>query len=482
MAHGKKEGYSYIDGVPVKVIDKCRPPRKVMLPITCHIPDLSLLLNEKYDFTLEKKVVEWTESYLQEEKDLETAKIEKMASEIEEFTKSDILSDLKSQSNEESVIQNANCEKETDNNAMPLNANFIPKWQLHSILEPQQVPCQSVSNGLENARLRNINISDFESESTSPFDYVELQTINDLEELNSVFQGMNVVKHSTNNSFERNNPANTSLDMGPHHLDWDFPNRMLSGNDKTGIKRTLSQPIFESGSHQQNHSGNQFVGTSVTNDLFLRQNTLDNSFKVYSAIPGNPPSEGSALTNTFNYSDKDSNCYSYSSLSASGIRNARSISDLRKITDSNTEEENVSWRSNTPPTIPKSVSVDNEQFSLPDLFDELTIEGKNLVTSVQEMGFLRGQVARAVKHLGVDSKKVIEHLCQIQQLVEMGHNDSDAEIALHFNEYSIEEAKKFLDLMNQLIELGFKKNAVIKALIQHGNDQDKVLDELCRDS
>ncbi|XP_067122511.1 uncharacterized protein [Centruroides vittatus] len=261
MAHGKKDGFSYIDGIPIKVIEKYRPPRKVMLPITCHIPDLTPLLKEEYDFSLENKVLKWTENYRQEIKEVEEAKRKNMASETE-FTKPDILSELKLPDSEEKVMQSAICEKQTDSD-IPVNANFVPKWQIHSILEPQQVPCQS-----------------------------------------------------------------------------------------------------------------------------------------------------------------------------------------------------------------------NEHFSLPDLFDELTTEGKNLVSSIQEMGFPRGQVARAIKHMGMDSKKVIEHLCQIQQLVEMGHNDNDAEIALHFNEYSIEEAKKFLDLMNQLIGLGFKKNAVIKALVQHGSDQDKVLDAL----
>ncbi|XP_023242397.1 uncharacterized protein LOC111640603 isoform X1 [Centruroides sculpturatus] len=478
MAHGKKDGFSYIDGIPIKVIEKYRPPRKVMLPIACHIPDLTPLLKEEYDFSLENKVLKWTENYRQEIKEVEDAKRKNMASETE-FTKPDILSELKLPDSEERVMQSDSCEKQTDSD-IPVNANFVPKWQIHSILEPQQVPCQSVSNGLENVRLKNINISDFESESTSPFDYVELQTINDLEELNSVFQDMNVVKHSTNNALEQNNPSNVSLDVGICHTNWEFQNRFQFGNDRTVMKRTLSQPIFESAVRHQNHSANQFVATSVTSNPCLKQNTLENSCKMYSASLGNPPTEGSALfNNTYNFSDKDSNCSPYSSLSASVIRNSRSISDLRKITDLNAEEDHTSWRPNTPPLkSSKSVSVDKEHFSLPDLFDELTTEGKNLVSSIQEMGFPRGQVARAVKHMGMDSKKVIEHLCQIQQLVEMGHNDSDAEIALHFNEYSIEEAKKFLDLMNQLIGLGFKKNAVIKALVQHGSDQDKVLDAL----
>lgn len=35
---------------------------------------------------------------------------------------------------------------------------------------------------------QRFSLAEFENDTSSPFDYVELQTINDLEELNSVFQ------------------------------------------------------------------------------------------------------------------------------------------------------------------------------------------------------------------------------------------------------------------------------------------------------
>ncbi|RWS29551.1 Ubiquitin-associated protein 1-like protein [Leptotrombidium deliense] len=94
------------------------------------------------------------------------------------------------------------------------------------------------------------------------------------------------------------------------------------------------------------------------------------------------------------------------------------------------------------------------------------------------MGFEKGRVSRAAQHLGNDEKKVFEYLFQIQALEDMGFDCDDSEYAFTKNEFDMEKAKHFLTSMRQLCEVGFKREAVIKALLQAGSDRDKALDHL----
>lgn len=55
----------------------------------------------------------------------------------------------------------------------------------------QPIPAQQINfkvSSYDNMLTKNINISDFESDTSSPFDNMELKTINDLEELASVLK------------------------------------------------------------------------------------------------------------------------------------------------------------------------------------------------------------------------------------------------------------------------------------------------------
>ncbi|KFM67683.1 Ubiquitin-associated protein 1, partial [Stegodyphus mimosarum] len=112
----------------------------------------------------------------------------------------------------------------------------------------------------------------------------------------------------------------------------------------------------------------------------------------------------------------------------------------------------------------------SKPFGLPDPYYELDDNERQVVDSITDMGFSRGQVARTVKHLGMDEKKVVEHLCQIQMLEESGYDSLEAEAALHLHDYNRDQAKVFLDLLNKFQDLGFEKNAIKKALVQNKND------------
>ncbi|RWS15287.1 ubiquitin-associated protein 1-like protein [Dinothrombium tinctorium] len=127
------------------------------------------------------------------------------------------------------------------------------------------------------------------------------------------------------------------------------------------------------------------------------------------------------------------------------LRSSKSTSDLQTV--SNEKYIDNADRSRTPPlqtlamTKPKSLS---QYSSLPNPYSELSSDLKNFVNRICEMGFAEGRVARATQHLGNDEKK----------------------------------AKQFLTNLRQLCEVGFKRQAVIKALLKQRCDRDQALEQL----
>lgn len=87
-----------------------------------------------------------------------------------------------------------------DLNNMTLNPAQPQNTQ---VLQP--IPAQQTNfkiSSYDNMLTENINISDFESDTSSPFDNMELKTINDLEELASVLKPTSVLNNSSNKSTE----------------------------------------------------------------------------------------------------------------------------------------------------------------------------------------------------------------------------------------------------------------------------------------
>ncbi|KAH7962451.1 hypothetical protein HPB52_016126 [Rhipicephalus sanguineus] len=59
-----------------------------------------------------------------------------------------------------------------------------------SILQPALAPETPGTTAPQSTSQKSFSLAEFENDSSSPFDYVELQTINELEELSSVFQAL----------------------------------------------------------------------------------------------------------------------------------------------------------------------------------------------------------------------------------------------------------------------------------------------------
>ncbi|KYN06646.1 PREDICTED: uncharacterized protein LOC108782815 [Cyphomyrmex costatus] len=159
---------SYMDGVHVKIAEAYKPPRKIGLPVAYNnrLPDVSKLM---YDFNLEKSVLEkmceWRKARQAYSKARQTRLKEKKKKEKEETPSSPPPLD---------------CVKH-----LPINASPAPEA---AILMPQ--PLSPPANDFQDHVKTNggLDFADFDNDTSSPFDNMELKTINDMEELAQVLQ------------------------------------------------------------------------------------------------------------------------------------------------------------------------------------------------------------------------------------------------------------------------------------------------------
>ncbi|GIY21002.1 reverse transcriptase [Caerostris extrusa] len=509
-----KDGSNYLEGVPVKISKQFWPPKKVTIPQAIDTKSSSELLSLQYDFSLERSILEYSQKRI---KELEEAKQKPN----QKSAKPENISGNSSNNVGESIPKS--------------NAQHVLPWQSDTILQPQQLADKTPSENKGKVNNTKINLSDFENDSSSPFDYMELQTINDLEELNSVFQDIHkndLVCPVTSSTTEEDtvsvvaksvsfplpqNPWQTASEKISSSLSEDFGNVKSVQESKYSINPSTSQgvlPVTEENTLPVVAKSVSFPLQNSWQDTSGHISTSLSEDFVTKSVPG-PNSDFANASCSLPKEAKDFSCdnYSYSTLSqvpyipsnaggscekASPLRGCKSYTDIRSVSDK--EDVNLTRkRSHTPPSftsvatesVIEPLPIKEDYFQKPlaessngivnhadNAYEELEEAAKHFVDCITEMGFHKGQVVRAVKHLGVDEKKVVEHLCQIQILEECGYESSEAEAALHLHDYNREQAKEFLDLVNQFQDLGFEKDAVKKALVQNKNDWNKTIDAL----
>ncbi|KAK7116196.1 ubiquitin-associated protein 1-like isoform X2 [Littorina saxatilis] len=113
-----------------------------------------------------------------------------------------------------------------------------------------------------------------------------------------------------------------------------------------------------------------------------------------------------------------------------------------------------------------------------DPYNSLSSEAKNFVNNLTSMGFSRSRASRAVEKFGADQKEVLDHLLNVDKLVEKKFTPTQAETGLQLFKNDIKKAEQFLDLYQQFTELGFTGERIQTALIKHQLDRDKALDYL----
>uniref|UniRef100_A0A6M2CR60 Putative ubiquitin-associated protein 1 n=1 Tax=Rhipicephalus microplus TaxID=6941 RepID=A0A6M2CR60_RHIMP len=179
MDSSRKDVACYLDGVQVKISEKFRPPRRIVLPMGLTRNFYPQTLQENYDFDLEQRTIEFAERYRKEQESKRQARTDRVAADIEQFTQST------------AQDRSGACDVSPGStNCVSATAVTAASVTSASILQPALAPETPGTTAPQSTTQKSFSLAEFENESSSPFDYVELQTINELEELSSVFQGM----------------------------------------------------------------------------------------------------------------------------------------------------------------------------------------------------------------------------------------------------------------------------------------------------
>lgn len=94
------------------------------------------------------------------------------------------------------------------------------------------------------------------------------------------------------------------------------------------------------------------------------------------------------------------------------------------------------------------------------------------------MGFDGEATVRAMQHFGLDDKEVVDHLIQVQGIMEQGYASTTVQDALEMYPKDGNSVDVYLTKFQQLADMGFPKDKVRDALKSHNNDQAKALDQL----
>ncbi|OQR69724.1 ubiquitin-associated protein 1-like [Tropilaelaps mercedesae] len=163
-----------LDGIRVKISSDVRPPKSVTLPGHLFKSLLPASLSYEYDFALERRVI--AEAQLERER---LAKLEAL---------------------------------QPTTVATPAATVSAGEVLTPSIPSSNASPEDSASSP---PAVTNISITEFESEAFSPFDQVELQTLNDFEELNSIFGKLRTSNSAPPTPAAKETPA-ASACASPH--------------------------------------------------------------------------------------------------------------------------------------------------------------------------------------------------------------------------------------------------------------------------
>ncbi|XP_059957782.1 ubiquitin-associated protein 1 isoform X3 [Mesoplodon densirostris] len=421
--------FSYLDDVPFKIGDKFKTPAKVGLPIGFSLPDCLQVVREvQYDFSLEKKTIEWAEDI----KKIQEAQweAERKAEEAE--------AKVNSKSGPEGDSK-MSFSKTHSTATMPPPINpILASLQHNSILTPTRVSSSATKQKVLSPphTKADFNPADFECEE-DPFDNLELKTIDEKEELRNILVGTSgpIVAQLLDSNLPRGGSGSVlqdeevlasleraTLDFKPLHKPNGFITLPQLGNcEKISLSSKVSLPPIPAVSNIKSLS-------------FPKLDSDDSSQKT-AKMASAFHSTSCLRSGTFWNSLKPSTQSSASELNG---HHALGLSALNL--DSGTEVPTLTHSQMPSLSV---LSVCTEESSPP-----------NTCPTILDYLFAHGQ------------------------LCEKGFDPLLVEEALEMQQCSEEKMMEFLQLMSKFKEMGFELKDIKEVLLLHNNDQDNALEDL----
>ncbi|NWT99962.1 UBAP1 protein, partial [Urocynchramus pylzowi] len=487
--------FSYLDDVPFKIGDKFKTPAKVGLPIGFCLSDSSQLVREaQYDFSLEKKTIEWAE---------DIKKIQAAQREAERKAE-EALANSKAAPEDSTKMgfSEGPCPE-----AMPPPINpILASLQHNNILTPTPANTSSVKQKvLSPPRPKaDFNPADFECEE-DPFDKLELKTIDDKEELKNILEihvGTTgpIVAQLLDNTLPKGGSESVlqdeevlasiekaTLDFKPLHKPNGFITLPQLGNcEKMSLSskvslspitsvsniKSLSFPKLDSDEGDQKSSKLTSTFHSTT---CLRNGTLLSSLQTCAQSKASELNGHHMLgLSALNEDSGRETLSSSSRLSSLAVSTVCTEEESSQSTSTTVTHQNFAVSK-----VPNSSSCTKWPGSLAaELQQGLSPSERHCVETVVNMGYSPENVLKAMKKKGQNIDQVLDYLFAHGQLCEKGFDPLLVEAALEMHQCSEEKITELLQLMSQFKEMGFELKDIKEVLLLHNNDQHNALEDL----
>lgn len=396
---GQEQQPTYVDGIKVKISEKYKPPPRITLP-TSYSQRLSLNNHirdniRKYDFSFERNAKECMKA-LREAKLATSNHHKELLEKIKEARAKEKADKLKQEqeSKSDTNIQNEEAIYVLNNDDR-INVNSHSTYTSSTgVLIPTQVPStytnmltptpllgtntQSFSH--QDADKSPFNISDFEADTSSPFDNMALKTINDMAELAIVLQ-----------------------------------------NEDKNNKQTYSYTPLNTAAYTQtytNYTGNQQYGyselPSTSASAYIQPAncvySATNGY-YYNTMPSTYDSPSYLYNNAVQHYNNSFEITSPKKISEDDTIRIKTVPDIMKALETELRNTHLN-KTNQPPT--NSNTKNKERSNSESKTDDVDETFRNLPKNLQElsknissMGFPLDRVSRVCRLLGDDQKKVI---------------------------------------------------------------------------
>ncbi|CAH0553709.1 unnamed protein product [Brassicogethes aeneus] len=377
----KQSHDSNADNIKVKISERYKPPHRINLPMSY---SQRLNLNKqmqstipKYEFTLEKNILakmkEWNlakTAYKEERK----ARLDVLREEVKK-------KEINRKEEEEKVKEEQEVHASEISKTYSTDNSILMPTQASNILTP--IPLGSQAYTSKPIDKSPFNISDFEDDTSSPFDNMALKSINDLEELAQVLK--------TDDSTHRNTPT--------------FPSMQSAAQ---------IQPSYSTYTNNSQYY--------VPNMPYMAQTSN------YSHTNGYYYDSSRSFHQPYLYNQMD-NTYSNTSQDAT-----KSYPDIIKSLETELNNTHINNQKEINETRLKKVEAvypkPKLKTNVDDFFSKLPQSEQDLCRSISSMGFPPERVYRIIKLLGSDQKKVVDHLLALTDLLDLGFAESAVSSAL----------------------------------------------------
>ncbi|KAM6037396.1 ubiquitin-associated protein 1-like [Chlamydotis macqueenii] len=487
--------FSYLDDVPFKIGDKFKTQVKIGLPIGFCLPDSSQLVREaQYDFSLEKKTIEWAE---------DIKKIEAAQREAEH--KAEALANSKAVPE---VMDKMEFSEGPCPEAMPPPINpILASLQHNNILTPTPASSSAVKQKVLSPPhpKADFNPADFECED-DPFDKLELKTIDDKEELKNILETHvgttgpiaaqlldNTLPKGGSESVLQDEEVLASieramLDFKPLHKPNGFITLPQLGNcEKMSLSSKVSLSPITSVSNIKSLSfpkldSNESDQKSKLTSAFHSTTCLHNG-TFLSSLQTCPQSKASKLNGCHMVDlaalNEDSGMET-SILSSSSRLPSLTVSTVCTEEESTQNTATMVTHQNFPVSkVPNNTSCTKRSGGpTPELQQILSASERQCIETVVNMGYSPENVLKAMKKKGQNIDQVLDYLFAHGQLCEKGFDPLLVEAALEMHQCSEEKITELLQLMSQFKEMGFELKDIKEVLLLHNNDQHNALEDL----